>query len=143
MTTRAAPPPAAPAHLFVYGTLRRGFPAHAVLARRAPFAGTGRIAGRLYDTGRYPAAVPSVDGEDAWVHGELFRLPADDRGALLASLDEYEGFVPGAPDRSLFRRVAVDVERPDGGRLPSWVYLFHRPVDGLVRIPSGDYADRG
>lgn len=131
-----------PEHLFVYGTLRAGFPAHHVLAGRAELAGMGHVPGRLYDTGRYPAAVPASPVEGERIRGELYRLPADDGGELLMALDGYEGFVPHAPERSLFVRVAMVVERDDGARLTAWVYLFHRPVDGLPRIPSGDYADR-
>lgn len=131
----------APDHLFVYGTLRAGFSAHHVLGGRVRLAGTGRIAGRLYDTGRYPAAVPS-DAADEWVRGELYLLPPDDEGELLSSLDGYEGFLPHAPAHSLFVRVHMDVETADGERQPAWVYLFNRPTSALVRIPSGDYAAR-
>lgn len=130
-----------PEHLFVYGTLRAGFPAHHVLAGRAEFAGTGHVPGRLYDTGRYPAAVAST-GEGERVRGELYRLPADDGGELLMVLDGYEGHVPHSPERSLFVRVALAVARDDGTRTDAWVYLFNRSVDGLARIASGDYADR-
>lgn len=130
-----------PEHLFVYGTLRAGFPAHHVLAGRAEFAGTGQVPGRLYDTGRYPAAIASAD-EGERVRGELYRLPTGHGGELLRALDEYEGHVPHAPERSLFGRVAMVVERDDGARTSAWVYLFNHPVGHLPRISSGDYADQ-
>lgn len=126
-------------HLFVYGTLRRGFGAHGVLAGRAEFAGAGWMAGRLFDTGAYPAAAaPAAPGDR--IRGELYRLPAD-AASLLRALDRYEGFEPADPSASLFRRIAADVATEEGRTVRAWAYLYHRPIDGFARIPSGDYAD--
>ena len=49
------------AHLFVYGTLRRGF-RHLMadlLAEQAEFVGEGVFQGRLYDLGSYPGVTAS------------------------------------------------------------------------------------
>jgi len=58
-------------HAFVYGTLRRGFPLHRLLAGRAEFVGLGTVPARLVDLGAYPAAVPDAHG---LVVGEVYRL---------------------------------------------------------------------
>src|SRR5438477_11415216 len=74
-----------PTRLFVYGTLKRGFPgeAHMNGSRFEGPATTGR-GYALYDLGRYPAVVVigqgTVTGEVYWVTREH-----------LARLDEYEG----------------------------------------------------
>jgi gamma-glutamylcyclotransferase (GGCT)/AIG2-like uncharacterized protein YtfP len=129
-----------PEHLFVYGTLRSGFRAHHVLAGRAERVGMGRICGRLYATGAYPAAVEAAEPGDR-IRGELYRLPTETSRELLRDLDRYEGFVPEAPATSLFVRVEARVALEDGGRCQAWVYLFNRSVHPLTRIPSGDYGD--
>ena len=135
----AAPQVVSAAYLFVYGTLRRGFAAHGILAGRAAFAGAGWMAGRLFDTGAYPAAAaPAAPGDR--IRGELHRLPAD-AASLLRVLDRYEGFDPADPSASLFRRIAADVVTEDGRTVRAWAYLYNPPVDGFARIPSGDYAD--
>jgi len=104
-----------PTRLFVYGTLRRGSNnKHAkMLAGQSEFIGTGRMRGRVYDFGRYPAAVSS-DRPDEWVHGELFRLfePAK----IFKALDAYEG--------SEFSRTMVTIRLDSGEEMDSWVYLY-------------------
>ena len=57
--------------LFAYGTLMRGLALHRLLEGRARFLGEGTVAGRLYDLGRYPAAVPEGSG---LVQGEVYRV---------------------------------------------------------------------
>lgn len=110
--------------LFVYGTLRAGGPAAALLSG-CEYVGVRRMEGVLYDVrGTYPALVPGEGGE---VEGEIWRCPA---GAL-ARLDEYEGVAEG-----LFRRVRVEV---DGAAC--WTYVAGpRLLPTLTpdrRIPSG------
>lgn len=129
-----------PTHLFVYGTLRSdaGGEMHARLMRGVRFAGRASIAGRMYDAGWHPSAVPSTDPAER-VHGELYGMEAESAEALLAALDEYEGIDPAHPAASPFVRVAVEAAREDGMRTMTWVYLCNEPVDGLRRIPSGDW----
>jgi gamma-glutamylaminecyclotransferase len=80
--------------LFVYGTLKRGFPG-AHLLRDALFEGAAVTAEgfALYDLGAYPALVRTSSGV---VRGESFSLPRE----MLAVLDEYEG-VPHLYQRQL------------------------------------------
>lgn len=131
----------APAHLFVYGTLRSDAdgPMHRLLARGARRIGAATVPGALYDVGPYPAAVPPT-AAGARIRGELLALipPA---GPLLAALDAYEGVAPGDPAASLYIREAVTVQ-VDGGEVESWIYWYNGRVDGLRRIASGDWMDR-
>jgi gamma-glutamylcyclotransferase (GGCT)/AIG2-like uncharacterized protein YtfP len=130
-------------HLFVYGTLRSdaGGPMHARLMRGVRRVGPACIRGRLYDAGRYPAAVASDDAADR-VAGELYAIDADAADALFAALDEYEGVNAAHPALSLFRRTVAAAEREDGMRVPAWVYFYNRPVDSLPRVTSGDWLGR-
>ena len=130
-----------PEYLFVYGTLRSAFggPMHRALARQAEPVGPAWIPGRLYDVGRYPAAVAPAEPEDR-VRGEVYALPPDRAAEVLAELDRYEGYLPNAPDRSLFRRERVQSTTEDGRGYSAWVYLYNRPVQHLPRIRSGDYT---
>jgi gamma-glutamylcyclotransferase (GGCT)/AIG2-like uncharacterized protein YtfP len=129
-----------PQYLFVYGTLRSRFQAHRIFAGRAHPVGLGQMSGRLYDTGSYPGAVAATTPHDR-VHGELYRLDPESATELLLELDRYEGFLPDAPEESLFRRVRAEVTTENGSLHCAWVYLFNRSVRGLARVPSGDYTD--
>jgi gamma-glutamylcyclotransferase (GGCT)/AIG2-like uncharacterized protein YtfP len=124
--------------LFVYGTLRRGFPLHAHLMRlRAVFRGPAKVAGELFDLGRFPGARPA-GGEGKWVHGELYQLR--DTARDLAVLDDLEGFDPGAPQRSEFVRANAGVTLHDGQTCRAWIYWLGPAMIPARRMASGDYA---
>ena len=119
-----------PCHLFVYGTLRKGF--HNKYARllhsRAAFVGRARIPGRLYDLGWHPGAVASrTTGE--WVRGEIFRLA--NQSLILPILDAYEG--------PSFERVSVTAQLDSGRERECWVYLWIGNRTGRP-IPSGVWS---
>ena len=117
------------AHIFVYGTLRRGAAMHALLAPGAEWEGSARMRGRLYDLGHFPGF---ADGRASdWVQGELYRLAGADPAALLDSLDRYEG--------TTFRREVREAVRDGGERMPAYVYVFTGSLRGRRRIASGDY----
>lgn len=117
----------APAHLFVYGTLRRGAPMHGLLQGRARWLGPAQVPGRLLDLGAFPALLPpSAAGER--VHGELFALGAD-AAVLLDALDRYEG--------PRFRRERETVAGP-GGAVEAWLYRYAGEASGRL-IAGGDY----
>jgi gamma-glutamylcyclotransferase (GGCT)/AIG2-like uncharacterized protein YtfP len=126
------------AYLFVYGTLRRGYrhPLHAQLSHDAEYAGMAHFAGRLYDLGGYPGAVPMPDGASRVV-GELYRLRAP--GPLLALLDRYEGCTDQEHPAPEYRRERNLVQRAAGGAERAWMYLYNRPTAGLRLIASGDF----
>ena len=113
--------------LFVYGTLRpsAGTAWSKELLRASRNYQPARMAGVLYDLGRYPGM---VRGGSGWVSGEVVRLR--DPEPMFRQLDAYEG--------GEFRRVparAITRTRVVG----CWVYVYDGPRCGNVRIPGGDY----
>lgn len=126
-------------HLFVYGTLRKGFdhPMACFLAERADHLGGARAPGLLYDLGRYPGMLDPAEPGD-WVYGDLFAL--HDPAATLDALDRYEGCpLPGEP--ALFERGLVAVTRDTGEAVTAWVYRYAGPVSEGQRLASGDYRE--
>ncbi len=106
-----------PLILFVYGTLRRGGPAHHLL-EGSSHLGTARTAPRFrkLDLGAYPGLVAGAES----VEGELYSV---DRSRLSA-LDDYEG------DR--FHRAAIDL---DDGRT-AFTYLYSDPNAEPLNVPD-------
>jgi gamma-glutamylcyclotransferase (GGCT)/AIG2-like uncharacterized protein YtfP len=122
--------------VFFYGTLMTGFkrPGRSRIDAKLSPIGRGTIRAALFDLGIYPAAVPAADGE---VWGEVHRML--DADAVLAALDEIEGFRPGQPDASLYTRVETPVTLPDGQAVAAWAYFYNAPLGRAQRIESGDY----
>ena len=125
--------------VFFYGTLMTPFnrPGRQRVDSKMAFAGRGTISAALYDLGIYPAAVPSFDGSR--VRGEVYEM--HDAPAVLATLDEIEGYRSDAPDRSLYTRVLAEVTMDDGRISPAWAYFYNAPLGRAQRIPSGDYLE--
>jgi len=124
--------------LFVYGTLRRGFKLHHHLARLgASFEMQAKVAGKLFDLGRYPGARPA-SGNGKWVLGELFLLRHAEND--LKHLDQVEAINPAASERSQFVRALADVIRPDATRESAWIYWLSAQAEVGREIVSGDYA---
>jgi gamma-glutamylcyclotransferase (GGCT)/AIG2-like uncharacterized protein YtfP len=128
-------------HLFVYGTLLRQFEhrLNGLLVEHADSITAATVRGHLYYLGTFPALVASRFAQDR-VRGELYALRNHEQ--LLRKLDQYEGFYPAAPQRSLFvrREVMVDVLDREYSSIKVWAYLFNRPLAGAKRIVSGDYG---
>jgi gamma-glutamylcyclotransferase (GGCT)/AIG2-like uncharacterized protein YtfP len=124
--------------VFFYGTLMSGFK-RAGRARLDPMLesrGRGWIAGSLFDLGIYPAAVPGTEGR---VWGEVHRMT--DTAAVLAALDEIEGYRPNEPDQSLYTRFETPVTLDDGTVANAWAYFYNAPLGGAQQIASGDYLE--
>ena len=111
--------------LFVYGTLMRGFPLHALLEGRADSLGDGEVAGLLFDLGRYPAALRNGGG---MVRGEVYRLKDP---ALWRALDSAEG--------SQYHRGETGVRMAGGRLVTAYIYWYVGPLSRAVPIPGGDY----
>ncbi len=120
-----------PSHIFVYGTLRSesGHPMARRLFARARLVGKGRVPGRLYDLGWYPAAMFD-EREKRHILGDVFALPD---AKLLAELDAYE-----SGDRN-YRRLPLRVALLGGGTVSAWAYGVAKPPNARV-IPSGDFV---
>ena len=90
-------------HVFFYGTLMAPFnrPGRQRVTPKLTFQGRGTIRAALFDLGIYPAAIPADDNSVVW--GEVYET--SETAAVLAVLDEIEGYRPNEPDRSLYTRV--------------------------------------
>jgi gamma-glutamylcyclotransferase (GGCT)/AIG2-like uncharacterized protein YtfP len=123
--------------LFVYGTLRAfvATTAGARLRRHAALVGTARVAGRLYDLGRYPGLLPPRRAGE-WVTGELYRLR--NPRLTLPSLDHYESGAWPVPPRFVRERATAYLAQ--GARRRVWLYRFLGRVHAERRIAGGDYA---
>jgi gamma-glutamylcyclotransferase (GGCT)/AIG2-like uncharacterized protein YtfP len=128
-------------HLFVYGTLMRGFdhPMARRLSGFADFVGEARCRGRLYLVKHYPGLVLSDDVADV-VFGELFRLrqPAES----LREFDKYEGCGEGFAEPTQYVRRMLQVTLDGGAMSEAWTYIYNRPVAHLPRIASGRFLER-
>jgi gamma-glutamylcyclotransferase (GGCT)/AIG2-like uncharacterized protein YtfP len=115
--------------LFVYGTLRPGAAMHGLIEGRVGVLGAATAPGRLVDLGAFPGLVDAVSPDDR-VRGELCRIPADDRDALLDVLDRYEG--------PRFERGIAEVTGPEGA-VEAWLYRWLGDATGRCVVPGGDY----
>ena len=100
------------------------------------YRGRGSIRAALFDLGIYPAAVPAPEGV---VWGEVYEMTEPD--AVLAALDDIEGYRIDDPDKSLYARDRADVTLPDGSLAKAWVYFYNAPLGRAPRIASGDYLE--
>nr|WP_067053800.1 gamma-glutamylcyclotransferase family protein [Mucilaginibacter sp. L294] len=124
--------------LFVYGTLLQpGNDFAEYLNLNCTYVSPGKIRGLLYDIGEYPGAV-ITNNTDGYIHGSIFKLlhPKEN----LRVIDNYEGFGPEQDHPNLYIRSVVSVET-DPGFVNAWIYLYNLPVDGLLQITAGNYAE--
>ena len=124
--------------VFFYGTLMAGFDRRrrAGIDTKLTYRGRGSIRAALFDLGIYPAAVPAPEGV---VWGEVYEMAEPE--AVLAALDDIEGYRPDDPDKSLYSRAYADVTLPDGSTERAWVYFYNAPLGRALRIASGDYLE--
>ncbi len=128
-------------HLFVYGTLMRGFdhPMARLLSANADFVGEAACRGRLYLVKHYPGLVLSEDPAEL-VHGELYRLREPD--ALLREFDMYEACGEGFAQPTEYLRRMLQAALKDGASREAWTYVYNWPVEHLPRIASGRFLER-
>ena len=127
--------------LFVYGTLMpgTGHPMAARLAAESRVLGPGSVAGRLYDFGAWPGALPCEAAADR-VHGILLRLIDPERS--LPWLDAYEGASETDPEPRAFERVIVPVRLRSGRQVDGWIYYYRGRASRARLIPGGWYTAR-
>lgn len=127
-------------HLFVYGTLMRGFdhPMARMLWANAEFLGAASCRGRLYLVRHYPGLVVSEDSTDT-VYGELYRLRARDE--MLREFDMYEACGEGFPSPTEYLRQMLRVMLDDGSSAEAWTYVYNWPVENLPCIGSGRFLE--
>jgi gamma-glutamylcyclotransferase (GGCT)/AIG2-like uncharacterized protein YtfP len=127
--------------LFVYGSLRRAFrtDAYEYVSDHFTLVGEAKVKGKLYHTGEYPAAIPTV--EESFVTGELYELKKECGFAeAIGPLDDYEEADSAAPEVQLYRREITEVLF-NGKAIPAWIYWYNRDVNGKISIISGDILD--
>ena len=127
--------------LFVYGSLRSGFrsPAYEYISRHFEFVAEGKVKGKLYDMGDYPAAKPV--SEENFIVGELYSAKhASEFDWAIGQLDDYEGTDSNSPDASLYKRQIADVFVGDK-TIQAWIYWFTGDVSGKPLIESGDLLE--
>jgi len=102
--------------------------------------GKAIIQGVLYDLGRYPGLVDSLNdiGRATAVTGEIIELSQPLN--VFRWLDHYEGIDPNRPQTSEYKRVIRQVES-ETGALTAWVYMHKLPSNRLHRIDSGDWLE--
>ena len=127
-------------HLFVYGTLMRGFdrPMSQLLSRHADFLGPAHCQGRLYLLKHYPGLVLSDDPADI-VFGEFYRMHRPEE--LLRELDMYEACGEGYAEPTEYLRQTLAVTREDGAISEAWSYIYNWPLTDLPRIASGRFME--
>ncbi len=118
-------------HLFVYGTLLSHFNNEALsaVAELMQYEGKGKLKGRLFDLGAYPALITSAK-ETNDVYGEIYQLASTKK--VFAALDEYEGDEYG--------RELHLVQQEGGKEIKCWVYIYEPELDkNVIQIIGGDY----
>lgn len=128
-------------HLFVYGSLRSGFHADAYqyISKYFKFVGTGKVRGRLYDLGAYPAGIPATD--DAFIIGELYVANSKQEFSwAIGQLDDYEGVTTEPGEPQLYRRELTDVNI-DNNNTRAWIYWYNADVGNSPVIASGDLIE--
>ena len=117
--------------VFVYGTLMSGLQREEALFN-SQFLGTGYINGNLYDLGNYPGL---KDGHSK-IFGELYEINLP----TLDYLDQIEGYFADQPEKSLYIRRAITVNKEtDQESYMAETYFYNLPIDESTRIVTGDY----
>ncbi|WP_019122314.1 gamma-glutamylcyclotransferase family protein [Brevibacillus massiliensis] len=114
--------------VFVYGTLLPGECNHHVVKPYLIQTEPGRVRGRLYDIGAYPALVLDETGD--WVEGEWHGISAEG----LKDLDELEGY-SGEGQSNEYDRVWVEDREANRA---GWVYVYG-DSRGYPPIPGGSW----
>lgn len=127
--------------LFVYGSLRRGFntPAYEYISRYFKFSGEGKVRGKLFDMGSYPAGIATNDNN--FITGELYeaKSPSEFSWAI-GQLDDYEGVSVEADEVQLYRRELTEVFT-NGSVSHAWIYWYNGDVSGRPFVSSGDMLE--
>lgn len=128
-------------YLFAYGLLRGEFdsPMAELMAQHARRIGPAKLRAQLFDIGGYPGVIkPNTDNQ--FVLGELFEVPEPSQ--LWPVLDAFEGISSDHAQPFEYERAVADVTTKQGDTVVAYVYWYSWPLDGKVRICSGDYLQR-
>ncbi|HEV3326395.1 MAG TPA: gamma-glutamylcyclotransferase family protein [Puia sp.] len=125
-------------HLFVYGTLRKGYDLKLMgkVNQLISYVGQGKVNADLYDLGRYPGAIRSSRGPE--VIGDVFELSDPER--VLRTLDRYEGIGPDETASEFVRRKSR-IKLRSGKTVTAWVYWYNQEPAGKIRIRHKNYLN--
>jgi gamma-glutamylcyclotransferase (GGCT)/AIG2-like uncharacterized protein YtfP len=129
--------------VFVYGSLKRGFRNHRLLAgSRLVGSGLTEPRYRLINLGPYPALIeaswlPTAD-EPLSITGELYRID----GPTLAELDRLED------EGAMYRRIVAPITTLEGGAcdqristVEAWTYLWLRSPTEYPLWPTATWVE--
>jgi gamma-glutamylcyclotransferase (GGCT)/AIG2-like uncharacterized protein YtfP len=132
-------------YLFVYGSLRSGFPSPAfqLMSPYFKLVAEAKVKGKLYDLGEYPAGIPTT--EEKYIIGELYKANSTEEfNWAISQLDDYEGVYPDEGEDQLYQRAVTAVFTNDK-EYTAWIYWYKGDAEGKPVIESGDvfeYARR-
>ena len=119
-------------HMLVYGTLRQGERANAMMERHATFVETIRLPDAvMFSLGGFPG-IRLGDGDG--VECDLYRIDNPD---LLRGADQYEGYYGPGNGHNLYNRVTV--QTPTG--IEAFIYEYNG-APSAYPIASGDWKNR-
>ncbi|MFY9154183.1 MAG: gamma-glutamylcyclotransferase family protein [Prolixibacteraceae bacterium] len=126
-------------YLFVYGTLLKFTESEVTqfLNRNSQFISIGSFPGKLYEVSGYPGAIYLPDESDR-VSGNILEIPSAE--TVFAVLDLYEEVGDQFPEPNEYIRKQIPVEDNSGKIFNCWFYEYNWPVENLMQILSGDYA---
>lgn len=115
------------AYVFVYGTLKSGYPADWLMKRNGVLLGNAQARGTLFNLGPFPGY--RREGEYQ-VKGELWEV--SEQG--VSQLDRYEG------EGSLYDRVEVEVQTDNGKNQNVFIYEIREAGEEDEVISSGEWT---
>ena len=127
--------------LFVYGSLRKGFrsPAYEYISRFFRYIGEGKVRGKLFDLGSYPAGIPVNDNH--FIHGELYAANKENEFSwAIGQLDDYEGVTVEPDEVQLYRREISEIYI-NNKVSHAWIYWYNGDISGRPVVESGDIID--
>lgn len=128
-------------YLFVYGSLRSGFPSPAFQLMNPYFklVAEAKVKGKLYDLGDYPAGIPTA--EEKYIVGELYKANSEEEfNFAISQLDDYEGLHPDEGEDQLYDRALTTVVA-NGIEYTSWIYWYTGDANDKPVIESGDVLE--
>jgi len=113
-------------HLFVYGSLKQGYPLHHYLTESILSGSCSTAPGyAMYSCGSFPCMIRDPEN---WigVHGELYEVES----GVLDAID----FVEGHP--TMFAREEIVLS--DGQTAQA--YIYQNPIDHMIHYPEGVWS---
>ena len=122
-------------HLFIYGTLKKGFANHDTVMKGTEYLGAGVSLNRfpLLIAGQWNSPVLMEEpGSGFQVQGELYRVAEE----KLAEIDQFEG--TDSPHGYYRKAISVIPNYPiDGGCVGILAYTYFKQPSGLMHVTAG------